>query len=271
MAAGGLGAIEQSNLRQIEALNQRGGRTLSIVDVMQAGTITPEAAGFLLWRVAHGASFLAGAVPGGAGKSTLLADLLAMLPPGERIVTTPDDDAVRQALREKSRRGRCYLCHEIGSGMWYGYLWGATVGRFLGLAEQGGRIAGCLHADDPVQMRGMLLSPTLGVTREAFGRLGILLFMAFDRSAFRGSRVVDSIWMADGQGDHRLAYKREGELRGSDWVGALNGDQAPPCLGTCQTFMRELAEGSAHLFEEVRKATIGFYATTTKPEGGVSC
>ncbi len=126
---------ERGNLREIEALNQRGGRTLSIVDVMRAGTIPPEAAGFLLWRVAHGASFLTGAVPGGAGKSTLLADLLAMLPPGERIVTTPDEPAVSRALRERPRSGRCYLCHEIGSGHWYGYLWGSTVGRFLGLQE----------------------------------------------------------------------------------------------------------------------------------------
>jgi len=261
MAATDLQAVEQSNLRQIEALNQRGGRTLSIVDVMRAGTITPEAAGFLLWHVAHGASFLTGAVPGGAGKSTLLADLLAMLPPGERIVTTPDDDAVRQASRETPRGGRCYLCHEIGSGMWYGYLWGASVGRFLGLSEQGGRIAGCLHADDPVQMRGILLSPTLGVSKEAFGRIGILLFMAFDRSAFRGSRVVDSIWVADGQGDHRLAYKREGDLHESEWVRQLDRGEDPPGLGACQAFMRELAEGPAHLFEEVREAVIGFLAS----------
>ncbi|MBM3499209.1 MAG: hypothetical protein FJX74_11120, partial [Armatimonadetes bacterium] len=193
-------ALERSNLREIEGLNQRGGRTLSIVDVMRAGTVPPEVAGFLLWRVAHGASFLTGAVPGSAGKSTLLADLLGMLPPGERIVTTPDDRAVAAALREARRTGRCHLCHEIGAGHWYGYLWGPTVGRFFRLQEAGGRIAGCLHADDPVQMRGILLAPTLGVTPEAFGGVGLLLFMG--RAG--GVRVVDSLWTADGAGDHEL-------------------------------------------------------------------
>ncbi|MBM3475369.1 MAG: hypothetical protein FJX75_19065 [Armatimonadetes bacterium] len=255
--------VERSNFRQIEALNQRGGRTLSIVDVMRAGTITPEAAGFLLWRVAHGASFLTGAVPGGAGKSTLLADLLAMLPPGERIVTTPDDRAVTQALRETPRNGRCYLCHEVGSGHWYGYLWGTTVGRFLQLAEDGGRVAACLHADDPVQMREILLSPTLGVTREAFGKVGILLFMAFDRSAFSGSRVVDSIWAADGEGEHCLAYKREGTLRESEWVRELASEAPRPALEACQAFMARLAEGSAHLSEAVREETVAFYERET--------
>jgi hypothetical protein len=251
--------VERSNLRQIDALNQRGGRTLSIADVVRAGTITPEAAGFLLWRVAHGASFLTGAVPGGAGKSTLLADLLAMLPPGERIVTTPDDRAVTQALRETPRTGRCHLCHEIGSGHWYGYLWGTTVGRFVQLAQEGGRIAGCLHADDPVQTREILLSPTLGVTREAFGRIGILLFMAFDRSAFSGSRVVDTIWAADGQGEHRLAYQREGGLRESEWVREMAGDAGRPSLEACQAFMVRLAEGAAHLFEATREEIVAFY------------
>jgi hypothetical protein len=259
MSKADLRETERSNLRQIEALNQRGGRTLSIVDVMRAGTITPEAAGFLLWQIAHGASFLTGAVPGGAGKSTLLADMLAMLPPGERIVTTPDENAVTQALPESPRRGRCYLCHEIGSGMWYGYLWGGTVERFFRLAEDGGRIAGCLHADDPLQMQGILQSPTLGVTTEQFGRLGILLFMAFDRSAFRGARLVDSIWAADGRGGHRLAYKREGPLRESDWVRESPEDGTAPALASCRAFMADLAEGSASLLEDVREATVRFY------------
>jgi len=35
--------IEACNHRQIERLNQRGGRTLSIVDLVQAGTYDPTA------------------------------------------------------------------------------------------------------------------------------------------------------------------------------------------------------------------------------------
>jgi len=121
---GSMDSPERHNLAQIEALNQRGGRTLSIVDLMRAGTLTPEMAGYCLWRVAQGGSLLTGAVPGGAGKSTLLADLLGMLPPGERIVTTPDARSVEQARREAPAGPTCYLCHEFGSGGFYAYLWG---------------------------------------------------------------------------------------------------------------------------------------------------
>jgi len=38
--------IERHNHQQIEQLNQRGGRTLSIVDLIQAGTISVEMAAF---------------------------------------------------------------------------------------------------------------------------------------------------------------------------------------------------------------------------------
>jgi hypothetical protein len=243
--------LEQHNLREIEALNQRGGRTLSLVDLIHAETLSPEVAGFLLWRVAHGASFLTGAVPGGAGKSTLLANLLAMLPPGERIVTTPDDAAVRLALRQTPRTGRCYLCHEIGVGHWYGYLWGTTVGRFSQLRDAGGRIAGCLHADDPAQLRSILLSPTLGVTPEALAGVEVLLFMAY-----QGSRVVRSVWVADGEGDHALAYRHGEALRVPEGL----DEASAPTLAECLGFIARLLEGPARLFEEVRREVVAFYA-----------
>jgi hypothetical protein len=254
--------LEESNLRQIEMLNQRGGRTLSIVDLMEAGTITAEAAGYLLWRVAHGASFLTGAVPGGAGKSTLLADLLGMLPPGERIVTTPDTSAVRDALRDNDRSGNCYLCHEIGSGMWYGYLWGDTVADFFQLTAGGGRIAACLHADDPAQMREILVSRELGVTDDAFACVGLLLFMGFARGSLRSVRRVNSIWTSDASGAHKLAFEHDPDadrLRLCDSLHSDGVEDGPPELGACQAFMRELEGGSRTLFEDVREATITFY------------
>jgi len=37
--------LEARNLRQIEQLNQRGGRALSIVDLIRAGTIDVDPAG----------------------------------------------------------------------------------------------------------------------------------------------------------------------------------------------------------------------------------
>ena len=115
--------IEQNNLKQIELLNQRGGRTLSVVDLMEAGTVNASVVGFMLCAMAQGASVLMGARPSGAGKSTLLANALCLLPPGERIVTTRSESIIQKALTHPPAVPECYLAHEIGSGRWYGYIW----------------------------------------------------------------------------------------------------------------------------------------------------
>jgi hypothetical protein len=61
----------QAHCRQIARCNQRGGRMLSIVDLIEAGTITPELAAYSLAAIGSGASFLVGAMPGGAGHNRL--------------------------------------------------------------------------------------------------------------------------------------------------------------------------------------------------------
>ena len=62
--------IEIHNDRQIEHLNQRGGRTLSIVDLVRAGTISVEMSAYAMRAIQQGASLLTGARPGGAGRRT---------------------------------------------------------------------------------------------------------------------------------------------------------------------------------------------------------
>ena len=78
---------ERHNILQIEQLNQRGGRTLSIVDLIGAGTIDTEMAASACRAMDNGASILTGARPGGAGKTTLMAALLGFLPPDVPITT----------------------------------------------------------------------------------------------------------------------------------------------------------------------------------------
>jgi len=43
--------LERGNLEQIEALNQRGGRTPSIIDLIRAGTISAEMAAYIGYGV----------------------------------------------------------------------------------------------------------------------------------------------------------------------------------------------------------------------------
>lgn len=81
-----MNTLEKHNIREIERLSQRG-KTLSIVDLLDANTLSVEMAAHLFYIVAHGASFLTAARPGNAGKTTLMQCLLTFLPPNTRIVT----------------------------------------------------------------------------------------------------------------------------------------------------------------------------------------
>jgi len=170
-----LSAIEEHNLDQIEQLNQRGGRTLSIVDLILDGTLTAEMAALCWMALGNGSSLLTGAVPGGAGKTTLMAALMAFLPPRERIETVADREVLDRALAGRIPLPATLLAHEIGAGSWFGYIWGRDVADFLALPRRGLRVVSCLHADDEPQTARSLRS--LGVAEEDLRHVGLQLFM----------------------------------------------------------------------------------------------
>jgi energy-coupling factor transporter ATP-binding protein EcfA2 len=171
--------IEKHNTQETMRLNQRGGRTLSIVDLCRAGTLTPEMASFCWMHLESGASLLTGAVPGGAGKTTLMAALLGFLPPEERIATVADRSVIDRAQAGELPRPATLLAHEIGSGRWFGYIWGRDAADFFRCAgpdaPPGLRCVTCLHSDDPEQTRGILLP--LGVREPDLEAIGLQLYI----------------------------------------------------------------------------------------------
>jgi hypothetical protein len=267
--------LEEHNLREIEGLSQRG-RTLSIVDLIAANTLDMDMAAYSLYAIANGASFLTAARPGNAGKTTLLACLLTFLPPGVRIVTTSSPSVVTEAhgsVSGESADNLCFLCHEIGSGHWYGYLWGRYVGQFLHLMSDGCRIASCIHVDTLSEMRHVLVSGELGVSEEDFARLDLVLFMKLERSLTGYRRRVAALCESGGEaGKHNLLFTWEPR---SDAF-SQNGDplllkrialqrgrsmkQITAELQQCKLFVEGLMTSGNTDFRWVRKQVVGFYS-----------
>lgn len=284
--------LEQHNLREIEGLNQRGGRTLSWVDLIAAGTMSAEMVAHCWTAIAHGASFLTAARPGGAGKSTVLANLLGLLPPGEQVITWSLHAREEQLRRQvelwvaqgKSRsevfralnellqdeflvssphsaevtppEPTCWLAHEIGAGHWYGYIWGSEVPVFLHRQAQGQRIASCLHADTLEETRHTLFRPPLHVSEEAFDSLGLLLYIHL-----LPERRVALLYEATAEGP-RLAFSLDADgspvRHGPSQLPALPAGSETEYERRLET-VREIVARGEREFERVRQQVAAAY------------
>jgi hypothetical protein len=241
-------------LSQIDALNQRGGRTLSIIDLIRANTISAGAAAYVGRAIGRGASFLTAANPGGAGKTALLAALLGFLPDSRRIVAV-DGPAVLSAS-ETEATPACYLAHEIGAGHWYGYIWGASVGRFLALAGEGHTAASCLHADLLEELYAALAAQPLEVDRTTLLDIDLILFMHVDREgaadAWAPRRRVAAVYESDRRaGEHRLVFRWEPRSDALEQVAETPED---PEVEGLAAFLEGLLSSGTVEFAEVRRA-----------------
>lgn len=193
----------EQHCREINRCNQRGGRMLSIVDLLEAGTFTPDLAAYCLAAISRGASFMVGASPGGAGKTTVMGALLNFVPPGVTLHAADTLPIIEWAAKFNRQRG-CYICHEIGTGHYFAYLWGEPLRAYFELLRQGHMLATNLHADSLEDARHQIchenqVSPLL------FRKINLVLFIEF-AGGWRGRRVISQLWESDGRLEHQLLY-----------------------------------------------------------------
>ena len=189
--------------RELERCNQRGGRMLSVADLIDAGTLPLSLAAALTARIAGGASFMVGANPGGAGKTTVMCALLNFVPPDCNLLpATPEQ--LRQAT-PKPRR--CYICHEIGSGPYYAYLWDKALRQYCALGTHGHLLATNLHADTLDETLDQVCTKN-EVPLEQFRHFSLLIYLRVNRP----SRVIEQVFVSNNGNAHSLAYDRTAKI-----------------------------------------------------------
>ena len=239
----------RDHCRELDRCNQRGGRMLSIVDLLEAGTVDLELAGYLMSRVARGASFMVGARPGGAGKTTVMCALLNLCPPAVRLVAaTPE--VVRRGDAEPAMQTTGFVCHEIGPGPYFAYLWGADLRAYCALGARGAMLATNLHADDLEEARDQVCADN-GVPEAHFNGFGLLAFLRVRGGLFGGKRVVEKVYESDGASRHQLVYERGAGSRGAP---------ADAWRAGCRGFIEGLQARGMCTIAEVRRETLGFLA-----------
>lgn len=241
-----------AHCREIDRCNQRGGRMLSIVDLIDAGTVTPELAGYLLAAVRGGTSFMVGALPGGAGKTTVMGAMLNMVPDDVELVPADGDGVVRRAIEDRTQR-RCYICHEIGAGHYYAYLWGPVLTDLLRLPSTGHMVATNLHADTIDQARDQLCGDN-AVPANAFDRFGLMLFMNVSGGWSRPRRRIDAVYEPSPSGPPRLVYQLDpnGRIVHADSSNLVSTD----ALAQAVDKIESLCASGTRTIEQVRQFLI---------------
>jgi len=226
---------------------------LSILDLIDAGTADLELAALLMAGIARGASFMVGARPGGAGKTTVMCALLNLIPPDCEIMAATAQ-AVQAAARESARR--CYVCHEIGSGPWFAYLWGADLRAYCALAGKGHILATNLHADDLDEAR-MQVCEENGVPENHFNAFHLAVFLRVKGGGGRGSRWIDKVYASNGAAPHKLVFDSKKGIATAALPDTEHFD--PAWVGRCRSFLEEHLESRIRTIEDVRRNVLGFF------------
>jgi hypothetical protein len=144
---------------------------LSIVDLIENGSISAQAAAVAWWTVERGASAFVTAAPRQAGKTTLATALFPFLPEGARLYVTagPHD-----SLTPPPGDGPLYvLVNELSDHMPL-YVHGAAARRAFRILRHGGRLIGTLHADSAEEASALMTSEA-GIPIEDVSRIDLYL------------------------------------------------------------------------------------------------
>jgi len=224
---------------------------LSVFDLLAAKTLDLDLAAYLMARISKGASFMVGAVPGGAGKTTVMCALLNFVPADVTLIAaTPE--ALYGAADEAVSRRACYVCHEIGSGAYYAYLWADALRTYCGLSERGHTLATNLHADDLEQARNQLCVAN-GVQANHFNKFELLIFLRVKGGYFDAHRWIDLVYSSDGSSEHELIFTASDRLKKDRCKGDLQ------YVTACRDFLREMAP-ETQTVEQTRVRVLEFLA-----------
>ncbi|MFC1634435.1 hypothetical protein ACFL5Z_06295 [Planctomycetota bacterium] len=243
---------------ELDRCNQRGGRMLSVFDLLDAGTLDLDLAAYLMARISRGASFMVGAVPGGAGKTTVMCALLNFVPVDVPLIAaTPQ--AVYRASNTQLPHRCCFICHEIGAGSYFAYLWADSLETYCKLFDAGHILATNLHTDDLEQARDQVCGEN-DVPVEHFNRFELLIFLGIEGDYFKSRRWIEEVYSSDGSSEHTLIY------RASD-AKTIANDIEPNIVDAeyiraCRDFLKTMAP-TVRTIEDTRRHVVEFLRKTS--------
>jgi len=239
---------------ELNRCNQRGGRMLSVFDLLAAKTLDPDLAAYLMARISTGSSFMAGSVPGGAGKTTVMCALLNFVPVDVPLIAATDQAVYEAANARISPRCACYLCHEIGSGSYFAYLWADSLRAYCSLFEHGHLLATNLHADNPDQAREQICD-TNGVRSEHFKKFELLIFLRVENGYNKTHRWIEEVYSGDGSSAQELIFHANDKRALDENAEHYLAD--PEYVAACRDFLTKIPP-DVRTIEDTRRQVVEF-------------
>lgn len=238
--------------------NQRRSRLLSLVDLIDAGTVDLDVAAYLAAVMRGRGSLLVGAQPGGAGKTAVMVALLNFLPNDIDIAPIEGMVTLRRGLADRAFGQTCYLAHEIGPGFYYAYLWDDQARAFFELAARGHIIASNLHADTLDELRAQLVVEN-GISPAAVDAVTLKVFLRLGRGAnLRFTRWISHVYESVGSEPDRLIWSGErARLAPARFIREAESRAVPPeAEARCRAFLARLHSQDIRTIEDVRRAVV---------------
>ena len=149
---------------------------LSIVELIQAGTLTPRLVAAFWLGLDHGASFIFAADPPGSGKTTILTALLAFTPPDTVAYFTRGWGETFDLPPPSADHPTYLMVNEISDHLPV-YSWGPYVVRIFELLTEGYSLCTTVHADEVEEVIEQL-EVDIGVKREHLAQLTFVVPLA---------------------------------------------------------------------------------------------
>jgi hypothetical protein len=238
---------------ELNRCNQRGGRMLSVFDLLAAETLDLDLAAYLMARISTGSSFMVGSVPGGAGKTTVMCALLNFVPVDVALIAaTPE--AVYEAANANTSPRVCYVCHEIGSGYYFAYLWTDALRAYCGLFEHGHMLATNLHADNLEQAKNQICN-TNSVPVEHFNKFELLIFLRIEDGYLKANRRIEEVYSSNGSSGHELIFNANRNKTLDKNAKHYRAD--PEYVAECRDFLTKIPP-DVRTIEDTRRHVVEF-------------
>jgi hypothetical protein len=255
---------------------------MSLVEILQAGNLSPRLAAMFWLALERGASLIVAADPPSAGKTATLTALLSLAPPETVAYFTRGMGETFDLPPRTDEHPTYILVNEMSDHIPV-YTWNGQARRVFDLMAEGYSLATTVHANTVDEVLA-ILKDEIGVPADKIAKLTFVVPMrlgydADDRHSMQ--RRITDVALLRSNGEGEVAYDSmarwdmktdsfavlesdENRKAFANWCG-ISEDKLSSEIGKREVFLERLVKNGRSSIPEVTAAIERFYAEEVRP------